>query len=74
MNIGVLKTATVIAAVLLVVVSAGCTDIGAQITRYQSPNICHGALEDLTFAKVICGQFSVQGRNATENLTPGAGP
>jgi len=74
MNTGVLKTATVIAAVVLVVVSAGCTDIGAQVTSYQSPNICHGVLQNLTFAKVICEQFSVQGRNAIVNGTPGAGP
>ena len=74
MNTGVLKTVMVIAVLLLVLSTAGCTDIGTQVSNYQSPNLCRGTLQNLSFAKVICRQFSALVPNSTVNHTPAAGP
>jgi hypothetical protein len=74
MNTGVLKTVIIIAVFLFVVSTAGCTDIGAQVRNYQSPNMCHGALQNLSFAKAVCRQFSAPVPNSTMNQTPATGP
>ena len=75
MNIATLKISVVIAVLALIVFcTSGCMEIGSQVSNYQSPNICHGTLQNLSFAKIICRQSSGAVHNVTVNLTPAINP
>jgi hypothetical protein len=74
MNTGDKKILIVVVFVLLFVLTAGCVDMGIPLNNYHGPNLCHGALQNLTFAKLICHQHSALALNTTVTQTPAAGP